>query len=412
MSIAIVDQDKVLFSHSYGDCDSTDVPFVLGALSESFTSLAVMQLAEQGKISLDDPVSKYLPTLRVGEQITVRQLLSQTSGFSTYEIRGHLRITDSYNTFLRADVNYGLLGEIVAAASGERYEDYIEENIFAPIGMDHSYTSLEEGKRNGLIPGYRNYFGLSVPQEVPFPDGKGWLSVSADYLISSASDMGKYLQMYLKGGNGIVTPESINTMFYDDAYNTANSTGYGMGWILDKNYREPVLESSGLVENYMSKMFILPQSGAGAVLLFNTNDYFFTNGLINRISENVLLSLTGESSVPTVTVSYYAAHSRINLIYLAIFTGSVLPLLFLRRWVSRARNGKKGRALLIGIPLHLVYPTALLLALPLSGVPLFAVRGFVPDLFWVLIMSALLSYFTGIVKLALFLKAKREREDI
>ena len=405
MAITVVNNEEVLFSNTYGNCNSLDTPFIIGSMSKSFTAAAIMQLVEQGEINLDDHVSKYLPEVSVGERITVRQLLNQTSGLATYQTRNNLKITDAYGTHMYANVNYNLLGEIIAAVSGISYEEYIKENIYVPLGMKNSYTSLEEGRDNDLITGYRNYFGFSIPQEVTFPDGQGWTSVSGGYLISSASDMGKYLQMYLNNGDGIISAGSINTVFYDNVYDAPSSSYYGMGWNLNNNNKEPVLGHSGLVENYMSYMFILPQSDIGVVMLVNTNDYFVSNNMMSTIGESIISIFMGEEPIELSGMNYVISHLLIDIAYLVVFLVSILPLVFIKRWFSKAKRKKKSNVMLTGSILHLVFPTLLLLLPAFIGVPFFVVRGFVPDLFITLIVSALLSYAVGIVKIILIWKS-------
>lgn len=412
MAIVIVNKDEVLFSNTYGDCDSLNMPFIIGSLSKSFTAIAIMQLAESNKIDINDYAFKYLPDLGVGSMIIIRHLLNQTSGFTAYQRRNDLKIRDFrfIHLYEYANVNYDLLGEIIGTISGMNYEDYIKKNIFAPIGMDHSYTSLEEAKNDRLIPGYRNYFGFPVPREIKSFDRKGWISVSGAYLISSASDMGKYLQMYLNNGNGIISAESVYTIFYNNVYDLLSSTYYGMGWTLNNNYREPVLGHSGLVENYMSYMFILPQSDIGVVMLANTNDYFVSNNMINDIGENLILQFTEDKPLEPNSKNYAVSHLLINLIYLTVILASAAPILFLKKWIFRVKNMWRSKIMLKGALLHIIIPTLLLFMFSFFGAPFFAIRRFVPDLYLVLIISAALLYVTGIVKIAFLIKITSKTE--
>lgn len=116
--------------------------------------------------------------------------MNQTGGFGTYQRFGNAKITESYGQHVYANVNYGLLGKIIEAVSGENYADYVDKNIFTPLKMDHSAATLEESKANGLIDGYRNYFGIPVAGEPDYPDDSSWSTVPAGYLSSGASDMG------------------------------------------------------------------------------------------------------------------------------------------------------------------------------------------------------------------------------
>ena len=122
--------------------------------------------------------------------------------------------------------------------------------------MEHSAASLEKSKANGMIDGYRNYFGIPIAGEPDYPQDISvgtWTNVPAGYLSSSAADMGKYLQMYLNGGNDIISKDSIDAMFYDSVSVDDDAYFYGMGWLYSTTmFHQPVLWHAGLVENYTS----------------------------------------------------------------------------------------------------------------------------------------------------------------
>lgn len=92
--------------------------------------------------------------------------------------------------------------------------------------------------------------------------------------------MGKYLQMYLNGGDNVLSEESINSMFYDNVSVDGGSYYYGMGWNYSTEmFSKPMLWHAGLVENYTSNMFIIPDEGIAVVVLVNMNDYLVTNNI-------------------------------------------------------------------------------------------------------------------------------------
>ena len=175
MAVIVVNKDEVLFAEAYGNCESIDTPFIIGSMSKSFTALAIMQLVEQGKIDLDTPISDYidvslyLKNALDGNRITVRQLLNHTSGLGTYQRFGSAKITDSYGKYEYANVNYGLLGKIIESVSGKSYSDYVEQYIFSPLDMEHSSATFDNSKADGLIAGYRNYFGIPIAGEPDYP---------------------------------------------------------------------------------------------------------------------------------------------------------------------------------------------------------------------------------------------------
>lgn len=117
MSVVIVDKDKVLFSNTYGNCNSIDAPFIIGSNSKSFTATAIMQLVEQDRIDMDEPIVKYLSSASEGDKITVRQLLNHTSGISCYDTQDNYKISTKQGTHVYANANYGLLGQIIETVS-------------------------------------------------------------------------------------------------------------------------------------------------------------------------------------------------------------------------------------------------------------------------------------------------------
>ena len=398
MAVIVVGRDEVLFAEAYGNCESIDTPFLIGSLSKSFTALAVLQLAEQGRIDLDAPISAYLDASSYlrnaseGDRITVRQLLHHTSGLGTYQSLGSAQSTDSYGTYTYANVNYGLLGKIIEAVSGESYADYVERSVFSPLGMEHSSASLEDSRADGLIAGYRTYFGIPVAGEPDYPDDRSWSTVPAGYISSSASDMGKYLQMYLNHGGGVISRDSLDTMFTDTVPQGEGSPYfYGMGWVFSEEGTEPVFSHSGLVENYASNMYLFPERGIGVAVLVNRNDYLVGNNLMNT----VLLHLLGEDLAQGADNRYLLSHMVLNLCFLLVLFLAALPLLLLGKWRKKKHTKKQ---IAIDAAVHAMLSALLLLLPRFVGVPLWVVWYFVRDVFFVLVISAFLLQSAGLYK--------------
>lgn len=403
MAVAIVDSEEVLFAQAYGNCKSIDTPFIIGSVSKSFTALAIMQLVEEGRIDLDRKISAYIDSSAYfinasdGDRITVRQLLNQTGGLGTYQRFGNAEITESYGRHQYANVNYGLLGEMIEAVSGMSYPAYMNENIFQPLHMEHTAATLEQSKENGLIRGYRNYFGWPVAGEPDYPDKDAWSVVSAGYLSSSVSDMAKYLQMYLNGGMGIVSQNSINTMFYDHVPVDGNARGYyGMGWTLTEQYEEPVLGHSGLVENYISDMLLLPERGLGIAVLMNMNDYLVASQMVDMISKNVIAALAGKEPYQVSGDPYTVRHLLLDGAYAVLLATACYPIAGIKKWKKKKQTN---RLTAFDIARHGVLPLLLLCLPEMAGVPIWVVWYFVKDLCVVLLVGAGLLFSAGIYKL-------------
>ncbi|MCH5164999.1 MAG: serine hydrolase [Clostridiales bacterium] len=410
MSITVVDKENVLLSKTYGSCKSTNTPFLLGSVSKSFTALCIMQLVEQGKIDLDAKISKYLPKSTDGNRITIRQLLNHTGGLGEHQNLDNYKIVGKQGVHVYANVNYSLLGKIVEAVSDKSYESYIAENVFRPLNMSKSAATLKESIENGLICGYENWFGFNIKTTPKYPKADGdWISVPAGYLSASTADLGKYLQMYLNGGQGIISSDSINKMFYENvSVNASIPYCYGMGWtLINEPLKEPALRHSGLVETGMSTIYILPESEKGFAIAVNTNDYFVGKDLMDRIDWGVALLLMGDEPNQIDGNEYAIGHLLYDLIYLAVFIMSVLPLCLLNVYKKTLKTGNLAIKTAALVLLHLLAPMFILL-LPqiVFSTPLWVVRAFVPDMYITILISATLLFVGGIIK-AILLNTKR-----
>lgn len=419
MSITVVNKTDVLLSKSYGSCESADTPFLLGSVSKSFTALCIMQLVEQGKIDLDTEIGAYLPNATDGSKITVRQLLNHTSGLGEHQNLDNYKIVGKQGVHIYANVNYSLLGKIIEAVSNDSYESYVTENVFRPLNMSNSAATLEESEQNGLIDGHENWFGVNVKTNPKYPtQSNAWISVSAGYLSASTADLGKYLQMYLNGGQGIISRESIDKMFYENvSVEAAIPYSYGMGWTLmnTEPLTEPALRHSGLVETGMTAIYVLPESEIGIAIAVNTNDYFVGKDLMDRIDWSVALIIMGIEPNRISASEYTTRHLLYDLIYFVALCVSVLPFCLLRIYNKRLGVGNVAVKVIAIALLHILLPTfTLLLPRIVFSTPLWVVRAFVPDMFLTIAVSATLLFVGGIVKATLFvlkytkeLKAKR-----
>ena len=409
LSITIVDNDETLLSKTYGSDGSPDTPYVLGSVSKSFTALCIMQLLEQGKVSLDAHLSDYIPDSTDGDRITILQLLNHTSGLGEHQNLTNFRIVNEPGVHLYSNVNYSLLGEVIEEVSGISYEEYVTENVLKPLGMNNTYANPD--KANGLIQGYENWFGFSVKTDTQYRNtDDAWITVPAGYISSSTEDLGRYLQMYLNGGENILSPESINEMFYNGVeVEDEIPYSYGMGWtLINKPLKRPALRHSGLVENGMSCIYILPEDNIGVAMTINTNDYFVGTDFADRVGWGVILMLMGDEPNQIDSNEYVMRHLLYDGIDLSVLVIALLPLLLIGKYKKRLRKGRNRRIVVGLIAIHVVLPLFILM---LTGVffetPLWVVKAFVPDLFAVIIDSAFLLFTGGVKKAILLIRATK-----
>lgn len=393
LSVTVVTKDEVLFSESYGDCENERTPFLLGSVSKSFTAVCIMQLAEQGKIDPEAYISVYLPEATDGGRIRVSQLLNHTSGLGEHQTLENYKIINEQGMHHYANVNYSLLGEIIERVSGKPYHEYVAENVFKPLQLSHTAATLNESIQNGLIDGYTNYGGIMVKRRHNYSSSKNaWITVPAGYLSSSLEDLGKYLQMYLNGGNGILSEQSIDAMFYGDTVYVEGDIPfwYGYGWATVKEpLSEPVLRHSGLVETGTSCIFILPERGIGIAVAANMNDYFVANHMMDELGWGLVLMLLGNSPNEMADGTYIFNHLGIDLILLAILVIGVLPLCLFPGHIKRIKKGKCPRRRGIRAILYLILSGFILCLVPIFfKTPLWVARDFVPDVFAVVMTAS------------------------
>ncbi len=424
-SVEIVDANQVLYSTHYGICTGIDQPFILGSLSKSFTAVAIMQLVEAGEVKLDATLGTYLPASTIGDLVTIRQLLNQTSGIGAYENSDDVSITGSPGSFEYSNANYDLLGEVISAVTGESYADYIEQNIFEPLGMSDSYVTYDDAKEGGLILGYSNYFGLSIPTDIGDPLTGSWAKIPSGYLKSSAADMGRYLQMFLSRGTAsdgtVVLSHHAQSLLFNETTSIDDGLAYGMGWMIDTTGGELVIEHSGMVENYQSYMQIFPQRGIAIIMLFDTNDSIVGNDLIEELETGVCSLIEGDQADDVDQSAYVVEHAGTDVGYAFCVLAASAPTILMRRWHRRTRHRlastKRLRRAGVAIPLlilHAVVPTIVMLLPPIVAIPWFVVEGYSPDVGIVIVLCAILLYAGGVAKVALLVRDRKARgiEDV
>jgi CubicO group peptidase (beta-lactamase class C family) len=298
LAVAVVSDGRIAYlcglgAAAPGRAMTPQTPLVIGSLSKSITALAVMQLVEAGKLALDVPVQQYIPWFRLADAaasyITVRHLLTHTSGISRYAGRAllagrggksieqsvrdlcGLRLTQSVGTtFQYSNTNYLIAGLVVEAVSGQPFGAYIQQHILSPLNMQQSYVSEGDALRGGLASGYRWWFGLPVPFNAPYLDN----ALPAAFVAASAEDLARYLIALLDGGSPVLSPAGVASLFQPQASAAAGSS-YGLGWRVESLSGVPIVRHGGEVSNFLSEVVLVPGLRLGVVLLMNAS-----NGLV------------------------------------------------------------------------------------------------------------------------------------
>jgi CubicO group peptidase (beta-lactamase class C family) len=246
---------------------------------------------------------------------------------------------------------------IVEAVSGESYAAYVQNHIFGPLDMRHSYTTRTEAQKNGLALGYRYWFGYPVadPNE-QFPLG----SLAAGELISSTEDLSHYLIAQLNDGRygsvQILSPEGIAEMHRPaaDFKMMGVSLGqYGMGWFINDRGQTRIVWHDGVVPDFYAYMAILPGQKKGIVLLMNADHFLMSNTALVEMGMGAATRLAGAQPDPVLwgVIIPWALRGLLLIPVLQIL-GVALTLRYLLclqvRGVDERQRNKKGGALPFG----------------------------------------------------------------
>ena len=316
LSIAVIEGNEIIYSRGFGFRDlNSGAPatpstiYGIGSITKSFTALAIMQLAEEGKLDLRDPVDKYVPLkLRpLGKPATIHNLLTHSSGipalaYAEAFIRGLLEEGETWlpiatpediiafmrgaeewavakpgERFFYLNEGYVLLGYIISKVSGIRYVEYVKKRILGPLGMKRSYFDKNEVERDPDVatPYIIDKEGKHIPSRFPY-------GITSDGgLLSNALDLAKYVIMYLDRGklNGteIISAKSIELMekpYIKVPFELFGGEAYGYGLIVYPNFLgHKLIGHSGSVWVYTAFMGYIPERKIGVTVLANSSGY-------------------------------------------------------------------------------------------------------------------------------------------
>ena len=293
-ALLVAEKGKVVYRKAFGMADlelsvpmKPEMVFEIGSMTKQMTAVAILMLMEEGKLSLKDEITKFIPDYPVqGQKITIHHLLTHTSGIKSYTSmqewqplwRNDLTPEEMIDIFKNQPMDfapgehylynnsaYFLLGYIIEKASGLNYGQFLKERIFEPLKMNHSYY----GSHEQIIPlrasGYQkkesfvNAEYLSLTQ----PYAAGSVMSTVDDLLS--------WQMAIRD-NKLVKKESIQLAFTDFTLNDGKPIHYGYGWVLNEINGSPTIEHSGGIFGFTSNGIWLPQEDVYVVMLTNRDD--------------------------------------------------------------------------------------------------------------------------------------------
>lgn len=286
IAVGVAHAGDVIFTAAYGLADVAertplrmDDAHQIGSLTKQFTAAAVLQLIEQGRMSLDDPIRKYLPDFDTqGRTVTIHHLLNHTSGIRSYTsiygmnavpreavldtIQKHPYDFEPGERYLYNNSGYYLLGVILEEVTGEPYAQYVEQRLFEPLGLTATSYCGYEGERVpvGYGPGPQG-LATTLLSDMQFPGAAG-------ALCSTVADLLRWQHALVTGQ--VVQPESYERMTTPAALASGETMNYGYGLMRMTLEDRTVVAHGGGIPGFNTFLSWHPTDSIGVVVLVNT----------------------------------------------------------------------------------------------------------------------------------------------
>ena len=310
-SVAIVRGGEIVYEHAYGEGRigvpaRPDMRYAIGSVSKQFTAAAILMLAEERKLSLDDPVSKWFPRLTRANGITIRNLLTMTSGYQDFWPQDYvmtpMQSATTADAIMRAwagkpldfepgaqwqysNTNYVIAAAIVERVARMPFMDFLRQRVFSPLHMT-SVADFDAGPLADTDAGpYLSHAG--GPLRLAPKEGPHWLG-GAGQLAMTSHDLATWDLSLIN--RSLLRPESYRAQQTAMLLTNGTSTNYGLGMNVAMNGGRKILSHGGAVSGYTTTNYVFPDDRA-AIVVF-TNIYPGGDGasgmIANRVANIVL----------------------------------------------------------------------------------------------------------------------------
>jgi D-alanyl-D-alanine carboxypeptidase len=291
-TVAVVMHGQLAYAQAYGSAKldphvaaTPDMRYGIGSISKQFTAACVLLLQQDGKLKLDDPVSKYVPGLTRGNDVTIRQLLSHTSGYQDFWPQDYVppamekaitpqAILDHWakqpldfepgTRWQYSNTNFEIAALIVEKASGKPFFQFVRTRVLEPLGITTAIDFDALGPTSVQPTGYMRY-GLG-PLRPATSTGPGWM-YGAGELAMTASDLAKWDIAMIK--QSLLKPESYRAMETTVLLKNGTSANYGLGVDVDMSGGHRTVEHSGEVAGFTAENIVYPDDSAAVIVLTN-----------------------------------------------------------------------------------------------------------------------------------------------
>jgi len=306
-SVAVVTHGRLAYSNAYGAAKleprvaaTPEMRYAIGSISKQFTAAAILLLQQEGKLSINDPVSKFIPGLTRGNEVTIRQLLSHTSGYQDFWPQDYVMpmmlsattpqsIADRWGKqpldfepgtrWQYSNTNYTLAGMVVEKASGMPFFQFVRTRILQPLALTTA-SDFDVNPRAANATGYLRY-GLGPLR--PAPDaGAGWMWAAGE-LAMTPRDLATWDISIIR--HSLLKPESYRALTSDVGLRNGASTGYGLGIDVSMQRGRFMLEHSGEVSGFTAENMVFPDDSVAIVVLTNQDAAPAASAIAGQVSQ-------------------------------------------------------------------------------------------------------------------------------
>lgn len=308
-SVLVLHKGKMIFNKSFGFADkenkvpfTNDLPFPVGSITKSMTAISILQLEEEGKLSVSDKLSTYFPELPYADRITLHQLLNHSSGLTDFlevekiknnytkphseeevinSFKNELLLTKPGEKYAYISSDYYLLGKVIEKVSGEDYSVYLQKHIFKPAGMKETFVMNDENIDDIKVKGYENgEFAENLHPSLLFACGN---------VVSTKEDLVKYISAI---ENDIVLSEKQKSKMTTSSIDIKpHLIGYGYGWYVADSFmsfNEKEFWHGGSLPGLRAGLMNYPDKDLSIIIFSNKGSAWNYVELGNEIASIVL----------------------------------------------------------------------------------------------------------------------------
>jgi CubicO group peptidase (beta-lactamase class C family) len=306
-SVAIVVDGRLAYAQAYGQAQldppvaaRADMRFSIGSISKQFAAAAILLLQQEGKLSLDDPVARFVPDVTRAGEVTIRQLLSHTSGYQDYWPQDYVPpfMLDSISAagildrwarkpldfdpgtrWQYSNTNYVIAGLIVEKVTGMPFFEFLRSRILGPLGVQ-SVVNVDRGRLPQSDPtGYTRY-GLGPVRPAP-KEGNGWLFAAGELAMTPA-DLAKWDIAMIN--QSFLSPGAYRAMETEVLLSNGTGTGYGLGVDVGMNGTHRLVSHGGEVSGFTASNMVFPDDRAAVIVLTNQDAVSAASMIARRIA--------------------------------------------------------------------------------------------------------------------------------